>query len=110
LPTIEQVMDGLNRDPRELIETPLGKMERWCAETMLIGQTKGALSVFDAIRADATSQATLEDEVKLLRQNLVRACEVFADFANHVSRFVAHHEAIQSNHPADDQPPPAFQA
>jgi hypothetical protein len=60
-PTLEQVMDGFNRDQRELVDTPLGRMERWCAETMLIGTTKGMLNVYDTIRADAATEAARAD-------------------------------------------------
>ena len=63
LPTVEQVLEGLNRNPRELVDTPMGRMERWCAETMLIGQMKGALSVFDAIRSDSTIADARADAV-----------------------------------------------
>jgi len=63
LPTVEQVLEGLNRNPRELVDTPMGRMERWCAETMLIGQMKGALSVFDAIRSDSTIANARADAV-----------------------------------------------
>src|ERR1700745_866444 len=88
LPTVEQIMDGFNRDQRELVDTPLGKMERWCAETIFVGTTKGMLSVYDMVRSDATTQASLANELELLRQNLARICAAFADFSDHVSQFV----------------------
>ena len=63
LPTLEQVMNGSN--PFELIETPLGKMEKWRAETLLIGSTSGIQDVYRTIRDDAATQAARADELKL---------------------------------------------
>jgi hypothetical protein len=71
LPTVEQIMDGFNRDQRELVDSPFGKMERWCAETMLIGTMKGALSVYDAIRNDAAAYQARADETEA-RNTLIR--------------------------------------
>jgi hypothetical protein len=59
LATLEQVINGNN--PFALIPTPLGEMERWRAEAMLIGTTGGIQSVYDIVRADAASQAARAD-------------------------------------------------
>jgi hypothetical protein len=78
LPTIEQIMSGHN--PFETVSTPLGTMERWRAEAMLIGTTSGAQHVFDAIRADAAAQAARADEAEA-RATLIRhVSDKIADF------------------------------
>jgi hypothetical protein len=59
LATVEQIMNGNN--PFEKVDTPLGTMERWRAEAMIIGTTSGALHVFESIRADAAAQAARAD-------------------------------------------------
>jgi hypothetical protein len=55
LATLEEVMNGHNQF--ELINTRLGTMERWRANAMLIGETGGIQSVYDAIRSDSAALA-----------------------------------------------------
>jgi hypothetical protein len=62
LATAEQIMNGNN--PFETVDTPLGTMERWRAEAMLIGTTSGILDVYRTIRADATAQTERADADK----------------------------------------------
>jgi len=80
-PTLEQVMDGFNRDQRELVDTPFGKMERWCAETMLIGTTKGMLNVYDTIRSDAASQAARADAEQARETLITHVCDQITELA-----------------------------
>ena len=64
LATVEQIVNG--NSPFETVDTPLGAMERWRAEAMLIGTTSGVESVFKAIRADAAERAARADaDIKL---------------------------------------------
>jgi hypothetical protein len=51
LPPKEQIMNGNN--PFETVSTPLGTMERWRAEAMLIGTTGGIQSFLQTVRNDA---------------------------------------------------------
>jgi hypothetical protein len=81
LPTLEQVMDGFNRDPREFVDTPLGRMERWCAETMLIGTTKGMLNVYDTIRSDAASQAARADAEQAREALITHVCDQITELS-----------------------------
>jgi hypothetical protein len=55
LATAEQIING--NSPFETVDTPLGTMERWRAEAMLIGTTGGMQSVFEAIRSDSAARA-----------------------------------------------------
>ena len=78
LPTIEQIMNGNN--PFETVSTPLGTMERWRAEAMLIGTTGGMQSVYDAIRTDAAAQAARADEAEARTALIRHVCDKIADF------------------------------
>src|SRR5262245_12328405 len=71
-------------------------MERWRASAMLIGEVSGAQHVFNSIRSDAVSQASLANEVELLKQNLAQLCAAFAEFADHVSQFVTGVEDVKA--------------
>ena len=64
LATVEQIMNGNN--PFEKISTPLGTMERWKAEAMIIGTTSGALHVFESITTTARSTANATAMVPIM--------------------------------------------
>jgi hypothetical protein len=68
LATAEEIMNGKN--PFERVSTPLGEMERWRAEAMLIGTTGGMQSVLQTVRDDAAElekkTAALGKEVRCL--------------------------------------------
>jgi hypothetical protein len=66
LETLEVIMNGQNQF--ELVETRLGTMERWRANAMLIGETGGILSVYDAIRSDSIARADADKA----RETLIR--------------------------------------
>ena len=94
LPTLEQIMNGNN--PFEILATPLGAMERWRAETMLIGTTGGIQSVYSAIRDDAAAQAARADEAEARNALIEHLCTKVADFerrfADHEARLAAAEE------------------
>jgi len=80
LATIEQIMDGNN--PFEIIDTPLGVMERWRAEAMLIGSTSGVQSVFQTIRDDAAAQAARADAAQAQHALIQHVCDQNASKAS----------------------------
>jgi Tfp pilus assembly protein FimV len=66
--TLEALMNGQNQF--ELVETRLGTMERWRANAMLIGETGGILSVYDAIRSDSIARADADKAREALIKHL----------------------------------------
>jgi hypothetical protein len=100
LATIEQIMNG--NDPFETVSTPLGTMERWRAEAMLIGATSGALHVFESIRADAAAQAARADEAEA-RTALIRyVCDKIADFEKRFDALEARLAEAEDRRRADE--------
>src|SRR5262245_45409213 len=101
LASLEQVMNGNN--PFEILNTPLGEMERWRAEAMLVGTTGGIQSVYDAIRADAATQAARADEAQaraaLIEHLCTKVDEFERRFADHEARLVA----AEEQHRADQE-------
>jgi hypothetical protein len=83
-------------DAFTLIPTPLGEMERWRAEAMLIGTTGGIQSVYSAIRNDAATQAARADESEPRNALIEHLCTKVADFerrfADHEARLAAAEE------------------
>ena len=80
LPTIEQIMNRNN--PFETVSTPLGTMERWRAEAMLIGSTSGVQSVFQTIRDDAAAQAARADAAQAQHALIQHVCDQNASKAS----------------------------
>ena len=102
-PTLEQVMDGFNRDPREFVDTPLGRMERWCAETMLIGTTKGMLNVYDTIRSDAASQAARADAEQARETLITHVCDQITELARRFDALEARLNEAEDKRRSDEQ-------
>ena len=87
LPTLEQIMNSSS--PFETIDTPLGKMERWRAEALIIGSTSGIQDVYRTIRDDATAQAARADEAEA-RATLIRhLCAKVDAFESKLDNLVA---------------------
>jgi len=106
LATAEEIMNGKN--PFEKVSTPLGDMERWRAEAMLIGTTSGAQHVFDAIRADAAAQAARADEAEA-RATLIRhVCDKIADFEKRFDALEARLAEAEDKRRADEQAARSF--
>src|SRR5262249_16276977 len=100
LATAEQIMNGNN--PFEKVDTPLGTMERWRAEAMLIGTTGGMKSVFESIRADAAAQAARADEAEA-RTTLIRhVCDKIADFEKRFDALEARLTEAEDRRRADE--------
>src|SRR5215471_9092397 len=100
LPTIEQIMNGNN--PFETVSTPLGTMERWRAEAMLIGTTGGMQSVYDAIRADAAAQAARADETEARTALIRHLCAKVDAFGSKLDNLVAQVAAEREARRADE--------
>jgi hypothetical protein len=52
LPTLEQLA---SYDPREIIDSPWGRIEAWRAATMMTGSIAPAIQVYDIVRNDAAA-------------------------------------------------------
>ena len=100
LATIEQIMNGNN--PFETVSTPLGTMERWRAEAMLIGTTGGMQSVYDAIRTDAAAQAARADEAEARTALIRHVCDKIADFEKRFDALEARLAATEERRRADE--------
>jgi hypothetical protein len=101
LATLEQVMNGNN--PFELVTIPpFGAMERWRAETLLIGTTGGIQSVYDTIRADATSQAARADEAEARTALIQHVCDKITDFKKRFDALEARFTAAEDRRRTDE--------
>ena len=101
LPTLEQIMNGNN--PFEILATPLGAMERWRAETMLIGTTGGIQSVYSAIRDDAATQAARADESEARNALIEHLCTKVDEFERRFADHEARLAAAEEKRRADEQ-------
>jgi hypothetical protein len=100
LVSLEQVMNGSN--PFELIETPLGKMEKWRAETLLIGSTSGIQDVYRTIRDDAAAQAARADEAEARNALIEHLCAKVAEFEQRFNDHEARLAAAEDKRRADE--------
>ena len=101
LATIEQIMNGNN--PFEIIDTPLGVMERWRAEAMLIGTTGGIKSVYDSIRADAAAQEARANADKAQHALLRRFFTTVGKFLDATDHMVSRVEAAEEKRRTDEE-------
>ena len=106
LATIEQIMNGNN--PFETVSTPLGTMERWRAEAMLIGTTSGIKNVYQAIRDDATAQAARADEAEARTALIRHVCDKIADFEKRFDALEARLAEAEDRRRADETHKAAF--
>jgi hypothetical protein len=94
--------------PFETIDTPLGKMERWRAEALIIGSTSGIQDVYRTIRDDATAQAARADEAEA-RATLIRhLCAKVDAFESKLDNLVAQVAAEREARRADEARKAAF--
>jgi hypothetical protein len=91
LVSLEQVMNGSN--PFELIDTPLGKMEKWRAETLLIGSTSGIQDVYRTIRDDAATKAARADEAEARNALIEHLCTKVVEFERRCGSNMVEHDA-----------------
>src|SRR5262249_19702808 len=106
LATLEEIMNGNN--PFDRVTTPLGEMERWRAEAMLIGTTGGMQSVYDAIRTDATAQAARADATEARNALIEHLCDKVVDFEKRFDAREARLAAAEDKRRADEARKAAF--
>src|SRR6516165_9141182 len=100
LATAEEIMNGKN--PFERVSTPLGEMERWRAEAMLIGTTGGMQSVLQTIRNDA---AELEQKAAALdakKSAVLSTVNRLLRFMSKVDALTSRVEALEAKRKADE--------
>ena len=100
LATAEQIMNGNN--PFEKVDTPLGTMERWRAEAMLIGTTGGMLSVYRTIRADAASQAARADAEQAREALITHVCDQITELSRRFDNLEARLNEAEDARKADE--------
>src|SRR5262249_8069692 len=81
----------------------LGRMERWCAETMLIGTTKGMLNVYDTIRSDAASQAARADAEQAREALITHVCDQITELAKRFDNLEARLNEAEDKRRSDEQ-------
>jgi hypothetical protein len=106
LATIEKIMDGSS--PFEKIETPLGTMERWRAEALIIGSTSGIQDVYRTIRDDAASQAARADATEARNALIQHLCAKVDAFESKLDHLVAQVAAEREARRADEARKAAF--
>jgi len=99
LATAEQIVNGNN--PFEKVDTPLGTMERWRAEAMLIGTTSGALHVLQSIRNDAASEIARADADQARTALIQHLCAKVDAFQSKLDNLVAQVAAERAARRAD---------
>jgi hypothetical protein len=99
LATVEQIVNG--HDPFETVDTPLGTMERWKAEAMIIGTTSGALHVLKSIRADAATEAARADADQARNALIKDLCSKVDALTARVDAVTSELEAVKAKERAD---------
>jgi hypothetical protein len=100
LATAEEIMNGKN--PFERVSTPLGEMERWRAEAMLIGTTGGIQSVYDTIRSDTASQAARADAEQARTALTAHLCDQITELAGRFDALEARLAEAEDKRRADE--------
>src|SRR5262249_7527948 len=100
LPTIEQIMNG--NSPFETVDTPLGTMERWRAEAMLIGTTGGMQSVLQTIRNDAAELEKRTAALDAKKSAVLSTVNRLLRFMSRVDALASRVEALEAKHKADE--------
>src|SRR5262249_24651420 len=100
LPTLEQIMNGNN--PFETVDTPLGTMERWRAEAMLIGTTGGMQSVLQTIRNDAAELEQKAAAFDAKKSAVLSTVNRLLRFMSRVDPRTSRVEALEAKRKADE--------
>ena len=98
LPTIEEVMTG---SPFDIIDTPLGTMERWRASTLATGTMGMFQNVYDAIRSDSAALAARADESEARNALIEHLCAKVGEFEQRFNDHEARLAAAEENRRAD---------
>jgi hypothetical protein len=101
LPTLEEIMKS--KSPFDIIDTTLGKMERWRAEALIVGTTSGVQSVYDAIRADAAASQARADATEARNALIEHLCEKVDDFQRRFDDLEARLAEAEDKRRADEQ-------
>jgi hypothetical protein len=100
LPTLEKIMNGNN--PFETVDTPLGTMERWRAEAMLIGTTGGMQNVLQTIRNDAAELEKKTVELDAKKSAVLSTVNRLLRFMSCVDALTSRVEALEAKRKADE--------
>jgi hypothetical protein len=100
LATIEQIMNGKN--PFEKVSTPLGEMERWRAEAMLIGTTGGMQSVLQTIRNDAAELEKKAVALDAKKSAVLSTVNRLLRFMSRVDALTSRVEKLEAQRKADE--------
>src|SRR6516164_5640097 len=100
LATAEEIMNGKN--PFERVSTPLGEMERWRAEAMLIGTTGGMQGVLQTIRNDAAELEKKAAALDAKKSAVLSTVNRLLKFMSRVDALTSRVEALEAKHKADE--------
>src|SRR6516162_1212236 len=100
LATAEEIMNGKN--PFETVSTPLGEMERWRAEAMLIGTTGGMQSVLQTVRDDAAELEKKAVALDAKRHAVLNTVNRLLKFMSRVDALTSRVEALEAQRKADE--------
>jgi hypothetical protein len=101
LATAEEIMNGKN--PFEKVSTPLGEMERWRAEAMLIGTTGGMQSVLQTIRDDAAELEKKTAALDAKKSAVLSTVNRLLRFMSKVDALTSRVEAFEAKRRADEE-------
>jgi hypothetical protein len=100
LATAEQIVNGNN--PFEKIDTPLGTMERWRAEAMLIGTTSGIQSFYQTFRNDAAELEKKTVELDAKKSAVLSTVNKLLKFMSRVDELTTRVEELEAKRKADE--------
>src|SRR5262249_38454930 len=100
LATAEEIMNGKN--PFEKVSTPLGEMERWRAEAMLIGTTGGMQSVLQTVRDDAAELEKKTAALDAKKSAVLNTVNRLLRFMSRVDALTSRVEALEAQRKADE--------
>jgi hypothetical protein len=108
LATAEEIMNGKN--PFAKVSTPLGEMERWRAEAMLIGTTGGMQSVLQTVRDDAAELEKKTAALDAKKSAVLSTVNRLLRFMSRVDALTSRVEALEAKHRADEAAQRDFEA
>ena len=101
LATVEQIVNG--NDPFETVDTPLGTMQRWKAEAMLIGTTSGIENVYRTIRDDAAASQARADAEQARETLITHVCDQITELAKRFDALEARFAEAEGKRRSDAQ-------